>query len=597
MGMTAHNLSNLVQSYGKKTCYIFKNSVSYAQAHCAVICFDSEDVKETAICSTPVFKGVNLIWAVTILALHISVLECSLENMSDQMANISCKLDKLLAVLSVSFTVPPTPKHNPVLDMTVNTLLFVSPVPSVVTAISQDISPSGFCVLTVKVDGLKANLAVLENSIKIVNKFSGVKVFTLGLDAGFLGVGITLIMNENLAKHVSKISEILSRLLMVCLLFKNKQSVSVLGLYAEAFLDECVIQAGLINSFIAKACNKSTFVILGGNFNKNGNKHSFSFSKCIDLSLVNTLVNSFYIKTSTWRNSRGVEKTIDYIFVSQSLSNALVNGHVVDVDEFFCTDYSSVQITIGLGGILDPVLRAIRVQANKDKWKFNVKNADRVKWEQYKTASYDNFTMFFDEFTGSYCLSNLDSMWSVVHKAICFSVNEVFLKTWSKDFDGGFTKCSSHYYRLKLLVSKLVKASHSVSSNEFVFLLDVWVSLNFVNTTVIKFFFLLGSHFDAIRSALAKVRKSYYSLKIMELKHVRDSQIRLAINKKMENFELNKDQTIRSILEWPFCKVTLDHLVVNENLILEPGLVKFHVNRIMEDWTRKHVVVDNVSNK
>ncbi|KAG9298554.1 hypothetical protein G9A89_018913 [Geosiphon pyriformis] len=507
--------------------------------------------------STPLIKNNSsigsvdsLILAVIILASHVSVFKHSLENVSDQMANISHKLDRLLAVLSASFTVLPTPKHNPVLDMTVNALLFVFPVFSVVTAVSQNIFPSGFCVLTVKIGGLKANLAVLENSVKnndisivtetklyfsvkswIANKFPGVKIFTLGLDAKFLGAGITLIMNKNLAKHVSKISEILDRLLMVCLLFKNKQFVSVLDLYVKTSLDKCIIQADLINSFIARACNKSTFVILGGDFNENGNKRSSSFSKCMDLSLVNAL------------NSRGVERTIDYIFVLQSLSNALVNRHIVDMDEFFSTDHSSVQITIGLGGILDPVLRAICVQANKN---------------------------------------------NIVRKAICFLVNEVFLKTWSKNFNGGFTKCFSHYHRLKLLVSKLVKTLCSVLSNKFVFLLDVWVSLDSVNASAINFFFLLRSHFDAIRSALTKVRKSYYSLKMIEL---------LVIDKRMKNFELNKGQTIRSVLEQPFCKVILNHLIVNENLILEFGLVKFHVDKIMEGWTRKHVVVDDVSDK
>ncbi|KAG9292015.1 hypothetical protein G9A89_017914 [Geosiphon pyriformis] len=190
--------------------------------------------------------------------------------------------------------------------------------------------------------------------------------------------------------------------------------------------------------------------------------------------------------------------------------------------------------------------------------------------------------MFSDEFADCHCLSDLDGMWSIVCKAICFLANKVFSKTWSKDFDSGFIKCSFHYHRLELLVSKLVKASHSVSSNEFVFLLNVWVSLDFVNASAIKSFFLLESHFDAIRSALMKIRKFYHSFKMMELKCAKDSQIRLAIDKKMKNFELNKDQTIRSVLEWPFCKVILDYLVVNKDLILEPGLVKFHVDRIIK---------------
>ncbi|KAG9294759.1 hypothetical protein G9A89_008238 [Geosiphon pyriformis] len=265
----------------------------------------------------------------------------------------------------------------------------------------------------------------LRSSVKpwITNKFPGVRMFTSSLDVGFLGASVALIMNENLAKDVSKISEILAR-----------------------------------------TCNESTFVILDGDFNKDGNKRSSSFSKCVDLGLVNALVNSFYIKTSIWSNSRGIERTIDFVFVSQSLSNALINRRVVNVDEFFNTDHSSVQITIGLGKILDPVLRAIHVQANRDKWKFNVKNADRVKW----------------------------------------------------------------------------------------------------------------------KSVLAKIKKYYHLLKMIESKCVRDFQIKLAIDKKMENFGLNKGQIIRSVLERLFCKVTLDYLVVNENLILEPGLVKFHVDRIMK---------------
>ncbi|KAG9297807.1 hypothetical protein G9A89_000112 [Geosiphon pyriformis] len=153
MDTTVHDLSNLVWSY---------------------------DAKKAAIHSMMVFKSVNLVWTesvdglmpvVMVLALHVSVLKHSLENVFDQVANISCKLNRLLAVLLASFTVLHTPKHNPVLNMAVDTLLFIPLVPSVVTAISQDISPSGSRVLTMKISGLKANLVVLKNSVKaILNK-------------------------------------------------------------------------------------------------------------------------------------------------------------------------------------------------------------------------------------------------------------------------------------------------------------------------------------------------------------------------------------------------------------------------------------------
>ncbi|KAG9302503.1 hypothetical protein G9A89_007207 [Geosiphon pyriformis] len=110
--------------------------------------------------------------AIMILALHV--------------ADISCKLDWLLAVLSANSAVPPTPKHNPMLKMAVDTLLFIPPVSSVVIAISQEIFPSGACVLTVKIDGLETNLAVLENLVKaILNKLdsfgSGSSMITLSL--------------------------------------------------------------------------------------------------------------------------------------------------------------------------------------------------------------------------------------------------------------------------------------------------------------------------------------------------------------------------------------------------------------------------------
>ncbi|KAG9294758.1 hypothetical protein G9A89_008237 [Geosiphon pyriformis] len=226
MGTTAHDLSNLVQSY----------------AQCAVICFDSKEARETAICSMLIFKSINLIWAgllsskcatcgnfghvssgysngektfglgfkkrflcsdldkkclvfiyakkqalmscpvffggmtwasvisgfsknlsstpfvetninirlvggltpeVAILALCVSVFEHLFKNVSDQIADISCKLDRLLAVLSASFVVSPTSDHNPVLDMAVDTPLFVPSVPSVIATVAHNISSSG----------------------------------------------------------------------------------------------------------------------------------------------------------------------------------------------------------------------------------------------------------------------------------------------------------------------------------------------------------------------------------------------------------------------------------------------------------------------
>ncbi|KAG9286451.1 hypothetical protein G9A89_014617 [Geosiphon pyriformis] len=70
------------------------------------------------------------------------------------------------------------------------------------------------------------------------------------------------------------------------------------------------------------------------------------------------------------------------------------------------------------------------------------------------------------------------------------------------------------------------------------------------------------------------VRKSYCASKLAESQYAKEVNIRSAVNKKMKSFEVNKSHTIRSVLEHPFHKVVLDHLVVNDKLILKPNLVK-----------------------
>ncbi|KAG9289675.1 hypothetical protein G9A89_014410 [Geosiphon pyriformis] len=81
-----------------------------------------------------------------------------------------------------------------------------------------------------------------------------------------------------------------------------------------------------------------------------------------------------------------------------------------------------------------------------------------------------------------------------------------------------------------------------------------------------------------------------------EAKRVGESRIRSAIDKRMESFELNKSHTIRSMLKHPFHKVTLDHLVMDNELVLESDLVRTKVDKIIEGWTRKCNVVPVVSN-
>ncbi|KAG9284665.1 hypothetical protein G9A89_003625 [Geosiphon pyriformis] len=176
----------------------------------------------------------------------------------------------------------------------------------------------------------------------IADKFDDVRVFSSGLDSGHLGVGVAVIMDVSLARHVCKVSEVPGRLLSIKLLFKGKLSVSILGLYTGASSVACEI-----NSLIVKTVNESSFIILSGDFNEDGSHKSASFKRCFDLGLVNSLIGSPAAKMSTWENSRGVKKTIDYVFVSSSLVNAIVHREVLNVSEHFETDHQAVSINLG----------------------------------------------------------------------------------------------------------------------------------------------------------------------------------------------------------------------------------------------------------
>ncbi|KAG9301490.1 hypothetical protein G9A89_008342 [Geosiphon pyriformis] len=446
--------------------------------------------------------------------------------------------------------------------------------------------------LSAKVDsfGLKGKICLW-----IVNKYDGVWVFTSGLESGYLGAGVAVVMNSSLARHVCKVSEMPGRLLSIKLLFKNKLLVSILGLYAGASLAIWFSQTGEVNSLIAKAVNESSFIVLGGDFNEDGSHKCASFKKCLDLGLVNALGGSSCGKLPTWSNSQGVAKTIDFMFVSSNLVNAVVGRNVFGIGEYFNTDHQAVSVLVGLGGLLDVQLNSVCKQANRDRWKYDCKGADDVKWAKFKVDTAANAAMFHDDFLATRIHSDLDLMWVALRRVMCLSAETVFKKKWFKRYDKNFSKDLSKFHKLELLVSKLVKASHMDSAEEFTSLLDRWEGLNSVNAFAMKFLFLSGSHFNAIRLVLSKVKKSYRASKMSEAKQVRESQIRSAIDKRMESFELDKSHTIRSVLERSFRKITLDYLVVDNELVLEPALVKAKVDTVMEGWTRKHNVVSDVT--
>ncbi|KAG9302176.1 hypothetical protein G9A89_020610 [Geosiphon pyriformis] len=361
--------------------------------------------------------------------------------------------------------------------------------------------------------------------------------------------GIAIAMNNSLAKHVYKVSEVPGQLLSIKLLFKNKLSVSILGFYAGASVLVQFSQAGKINFLIAKTVNESSFIVFSGDFNENGPA----------------------VKTLTWCNSCGVSKMIDYVFVSSNLVNAIVNCSVADVMKHFNTNHMTVSVSVSL-------------DANKDHWKFDVKNMNDAKRCKFNTSMAANAVMFLDDFF----LAN------IIREIMVLLANRTFKKRWFKGFKNVFIKVFSRFHKLKLLVSKLVKALCSVSGDDFASLLKVWNRLDSTSASAVRSLFLSVSNFGLIHSALAKTRKLYCFSKLLEFRRAEESFIRQTINKRMKSFELDKGHTIRSMLEHSFCKVVLDHLVVDDELVLESELVKSKVDVIIEKWTRKHKMVTNI---
>ncbi|KAG9296168.1 hypothetical protein G9A89_014760 [Geosiphon pyriformis] len=243
-------------------------------------------------------------------------LECSLEFLADQVSGIlkrlsSAELVPLLFVLLASPSVISAP-----LDLSANLNIVLDapqvssfPPITVVDNTASDFGSSSSKILTTKVGGLKLKMMALDTTVEtklkgrvrlwIVNKFDGVRVFIFGLDSGYLGAGVVIVVNSSLAKHVCKVSEMPGWLLFIKLLFKNKLSVSILGLYTGASLVVQFFQAGEVNFFITKTVNESSFIVFGGDFNEDSLHKSASFRKCLDLGLINSLSGSPVAKSPT----------------------------------------------------------------------------------------------------------------------------------------------------------------------------------------------------------------------------------------------------------------------------------------------------------
>ncbi|KAG9287179.1 hypothetical protein G9A89_001587 [Geosiphon pyriformis] len=555
MGTTAHNLGTLLDRTGRKICVINHSIDSNNWVYCAVIDFESDENLKSAYHTEPIFNGVKLFWARLDLVCcekykHFghSALECDtltpsiskssrlvkrvfLEGHCLRLAKLYARKDVLISktaafdgkswvqVVSLAFSssgshfdsgfesgplpsgflsikkisdivcrlndielVPLVPVTQVVLLATaVLTLCLSLPLFSLILENKVvDLGLSSSKVLISKVGGLESKRLAFKVSIGsilekldllclnsgslmhslpwIMNKFNGPRIFTSGLNVGFHGAGVAIIMNNSLAWHVLKIDEIPSHLISFS-------------------------QAANINSMVFRAVNFSSFVVLGGNFNKNGSSKS---------------------------------------------------------------------------------------------------DADDVQWLNFKDCSSAKLLAKSDMFEEARVNDNLNTMWKILEKAMVQTVDTVFSRIWFSKYDCLRNKQSSKFFKLELLVAKIVKYWNSGDLLNFNCLIKIWLAINVVKASKVDDMVLNDISSMKLIKHLLGIRKEYYKSKYYESKVAKNTAIRKTIDYYMENFCSDKEKMIKSILERLFCKVVLDYLVVDNELVIESNEIKLKIDRIME---------------
>ncbi|KAG9300023.1 hypothetical protein G9A89_009751 [Geosiphon pyriformis] len=398
-----------------------------------------------------------------------------------------------------------------------------------------------------------------NNMISIITemklRFDEVCIFTFGLDNGFFEAGMAIIMDNLLVRHVSKVEEIPDCAILVHLLFKDKISVLIVGLYVCASSGNWFRQVPCINFFIAQVVNSSSFVVLGGDFNESKSIRNASFGFCLSLGLVNFFGGHSLADALTWSNSRGAKKVIDHIFVSESLISATAGHRVKSVTEFFDTDYRAVLVSVGLGGFLD---------------KFKLKNVNTDNWECFMKCFS---TKFLERSVVLYDVKCSDVM-------IDFA-NVIFSRLWFSKFDSTRNKTSLKFHGLEMLMSKIVNSIKTGLSSETDCFVDTWMGLDDNRASKIWVIINKGTKIENIVRHISVVKKEYHRSKYHESRIAKNESIKMAVAKRIENFCSDKGRIIKSILDWPFRKVVLNHLIA----------VKSSVDTIIKSWTKKHLVL------
>ncbi|KAG9303766.1 hypothetical protein G9A89_018663 [Geosiphon pyriformis] len=253
----------------------------------------------------------------------------------------------------------------------------------------------------------------------------------------------------------------------------------------------------------------------------------------VNFLIVKAVNSSTFVVLGGDFNENGSERNASFKFcrnLGLNLSSAVAGYQVCSVFNFFNTNHNAVLVSIGLAKFRDCTSAKLLVLA--------------------------------DKFSGTKSCGDMDAMWTILEKTMVASADEC-----------SRNKHSSRFFGLEILVAKVVGRFSSDNMLGINCLVKVWSTLDNIKTYAFNNVLCLGVKSVIVLKHLLLVCKGYRKSKMYESRLAKEASIRKAIAECMENFCSNKS--------------ILNHLVVEDELVLEPEEMKSSMDRIMEGWTRK----------
>ncbi|KAG9299499.1 hypothetical protein G9A89_020670 [Geosiphon pyriformis] len=586
ISINAYNIWDFIGSVDKKMCVINQHSVTYAQAKCAVVCFDSAASINAVIRTTSVLKNHTL-------------LNCSVnENVSpggpthrllsnDNKSRLASIYARCSAPIShsVSFggvswanivggsSFFPLPMHNSSAASGSSSEMKPTPVVSMelndrFAALECSLASFTECIdkLAKRLDSpgpinQEANIVMSESSGVVTGgeAIAGVAVFNFSV--------------------ISKIEETL-----------NNLSITVMSLSTKMYNAGLVSASGSIVSIVmeTKLRSNAKFWIM----NKFDEMKIFSsgLDKRFFGAGVAIIINNFFARyvfkvkevsghlTSVWLFFKG-KLSVVFLGLYADASAKTRFGQACEINSLIAKA-ANFSIFVVLSG-----------NFNKDRYKKSTSFKFCLDLELVNFFSKHSLIKTFT--WGNFQVTSVSDFFNTDYNAILVSIGlDGFLNAWLNGEHKQTNKNREHsldkflecinMFNNKILKEVVTSSADSVFSKH-------WFSeFNCLKNKQFSKFFKLELLVAKLVRCLSSDQKSKAS-KYYEFRVVRDILIRKTIDRHMETFSFNKRHMIKSVLDRLFKKVVLDHLIINDELILKPKEVKSAVNSIMEGWTRKWV--------